>query len=110
MRKNIILIIMTICLIITASLSMSSFLSNAKNENRQTSYKYYKSINIGNGDTLWSIAQMYMDNEHYKSVSEYIDEVKQMNSLSNDDITYGQYLIIPYYGYGDNMLANSFVY
>ena len=98
MRKNILLIILTFCFIITVSLSMNSFLSNAKNENSQASYKYYKSITIENGDTLWSIAQEYMDDSHYGSINEYINEVKQMNTLYNDDITYGQHLIIPYYG------------
>ena len=95
MQKNIILIIMTFCLIITASLSMNSFFSNASDSN--TSYKYYKSITIENGDTLWSIAQEYMDDKYYDSINEYINEIKRMNTLNNDDITYGQHLIVPYY-------------
>lgn len=98
MRKNVLLVIMTICLIVTAAVSMNSFLSNAKEESNPISNKYFKSITIENGDTLWSIAQEYMDDDHYETVNDYINEVKKMNSLSNDDITYGQHLIIPYYG------------
>ena len=60
------------------------------------SYKYYKSIQVENGDTLWSIAQNNMD-EHYSNTSEYVAEVKQMNSLRSDQIFAGNYLIIPYY-------------
>lgn len=97
MRKNALLIIMTFCLIITIAVSMNSFLSNAKEESSPGSYKYFKSITIENGDTLWSIAQKYMDDDHYDTVHDYINEVKKMNALSNDDITYGQHLIIPYY-------------
>lgn len=96
MRKNILIIIMTFSLIITASLSMNGFLSKASGKDG-TSYKYYKSITIENGDTLWSIAQEYMDAEHYDSINEYINEIRRMNALNNDDITYGRHLIVPYY-------------
>lgn len=97
MRKNFLLVMMTICLVAACSISVSSFASNAKDESSTVSYKYYKSITIENGDTLWSIAQEHMDMEHYDSVLDYIKEVKQMNALSGDDITYGQSLVIPYY-------------
>ncbi|MBO5209298.1 MAG: LysM peptidoglycan-binding domain-containing protein [Lachnospiraceae bacterium] len=97
MRKNFLLVVMTVCLVITFSISMNGFLSNAKDDSIETSYKYYKSITIENGDTLWSIAEEYMDAEHYDSVNDYIKEVKQMNTLANDNITYGQCLIVPYY-------------
>lgn len=97
MRKNFLLVMMTICLVAACSISVSSFASNAKDESSTVSYKYYKSITIENGDTLWSIAQEHMDMKHYDSVLDYIKEVKQMNALSGDDITYGQSLVIPYY-------------
>ena len=35
--------------------------------------------------------------DYYDSLNDYIEEVKQMNALANDDITYGQCLIVPYY-------------
>ena len=96
-RKNFLMLVMTVCLVITFSISMNGFLSNAKDDSIETSYKYYKSITIENGDTLWSIAEEYMDAEHYDSVNDYIEEVRQMNTLVNDNITYGQSLIVPYY-------------
>ena len=101
MRKNFLLTIMTICLVITFSLSMNSFLSNAKDSSEPVCYKYYKSITIASNDTLWSIAQEYMDDEHYDSISDYIKEVKQINVLGSNDITYGAHLIVPYYAYED---------
>ena len=97
MRKNFLMIVMTVCLVITFSISMNGLISNAKDDSIETSYKYYKSITIENGDTLWSIAQEHMDAEHYDSVNDYIEEVRQMNTLVNDNITYGQCLIVPYY-------------
>lgn len=99
MRKNIILIIMTICLVITFSLSLNSFLSDAKEDGGKTYNKCYKSITISNDDTLWSIAKEYMDDEHYDSVNDYIKEVKKINELSTNNITYGAHLIVPYYVY-----------
>ena len=54
-------------------------------------------IRASSEDTLWSIAEKYMDNEHYESVNEYIQEVKNVNHLKSDIITYGEHLVIPYY-------------
>ena len=99
LRKNFLLTIMTICFAITFSFSVNSFLSNAKDMSEKISYKYYKSITISNGDSLWSIAQEYIDDEHYDSVKDYINEVKQLNSLKSDYISYGENIIIPYYSY-----------
>ena len=97
MKKNFLILVMTACLVVTCSLSLSGFRSNAKDDSAKTSYKYYKSITVTSHDTLWSIAEEYMDEEHYDSITDYIREVKRMNSLTNDTIHYGQYLIIPYY-------------
>ena len=97
MRKDFLMLVMTICLVITCSISFNSFRSNAKDDSVKTSYKYYKSIVIDNDDTLWSIAEEYMDDEHYDSINAYIQEVKNMNSLTDDEIQYGEHLIIPYY-------------
>lgn len=97
MRKNFLMLIMTVCLVVTCSISLNGFRSNAKDDSVKTSYKYYKSITIDNNDTLWSIAEEYMDEEHYDSINAYINEVKNMNSLTDDEIQYGEHLIIPYY-------------
>ena len=99
MRKNFLLAVMTICLVFTFSFSISSFLSNAKAESSPVAYKYYKSITISNGETLWSIAKENMDAEHYASINDYIKEVKQVNSLRTDSISYGANIIVPYYSY-----------
>ena len=58
--------------------------------------KYYKSIEITDGDTLWSIAKENMS-EEYDSVYAYIEEVMEMNNLESDQIHSGQYLTVAYY-------------
>lgn len=97
MKKNFFILLMTVCLIVFGSISLSGFRTNAKDDSVETSYKYYKSIVIANDDTLWSIAQQYMDEDHYESIYDYINEVKNMNSMTDDVVHYGEHLIIPYY-------------
>ncbi|HIT90594.1 MAG TPA: LysM peptidoglycan-binding domain-containing protein [Candidatus Merdenecus merdavium] len=75
----------------------NGFLSSAKPESGdQTSYKYYTSIQIADGDTLWDIAQNYITDE-YPSVDSYIKEVRQINSMLDSTIQAGDYITVPYY-------------
>lgn len=60
------------------------------------SHKYYKSIEIKSGDTLWNIAEMYVT-EEYDSVDAYVRELKDINGLHTDDIQDSQYLMVAYY-------------
>lgn len=60
------------------------------------SYKYYTSVEVKTGDSLWSIAGTYRTAE-YHDVNEYIREVKEINHLTGDDIHAGAYLTVPYY-------------
>ncbi len=67
--------------------------SFAREVNRQ---KYYKSVSIQYGDTLWEIASQNMSDE-YASVESYVEELKKVNDLASDQISIGQYLTVPYY-------------
>ena len=67
-----------------------------KNDGKQA-YKYYKSITVEAGDTLWHYAQEYGDQHYYEDCNAYIQEVKNINSLQSDQITTGCHLILPYY-------------
>ncbi len=58
-------------------------------------HKYYTSIEIMPGDTLTGYFEEY--GENYKNVDTYVKEVCMINSIDEDDITAGNYLIIPYY-------------
>lgn len=59
-------------------------------------YKTFKSVEIKAGDSLWSIATKFYT-EEYKSIQNYIEVIKESNSLRSDTIHSGCYLIIPYY-------------
>mgnify|MGYP001052396244 CR=1 FL=1 len=95
MRKNTIYGIIIITLFIFAS-GFFITTSMAKEEMSTPTYKYYTSIKIDNGDTLWSIAEKYISNE-YESIYDYIRELKQMNNLSSDNIIAGQNITVAYY-------------
>ena len=58
--------------------------------------KYYTSVYIEEGDTIWGIAKKYMTKE-YRSIRSYVKEIKECNNLYSDDITAGCYLLVPYY-------------
>lgn len=97
MRKNFLLFVMTLCLIVTTSIVISSFRSNAKTDPAKETCRYYKSITVSEHDTLWSIAKTYMDETHYDSVQDYIDDIMHINNLKNDAIYADAHLIVPYY-------------
>jgi len=52
------------------------------------------SVQIEEGDSLWSIASTYYT-EEFSSVSDYVTEIKRMNGLSSDVLYTGSYLVIP---------------
>ncbi len=56
---------------------------------------YYTSIEIGYGDSLWSIAQRYAPALGL-SAEAYIDCLKRMNHLEDDTIHEGRYLTVMY--------------
>ena len=61
-------------------------------------YKYTTMYRVCSGDTLTSIAEQYMDEIHYSSVSEYVSEVRQMNQMYfSDEIKAGELISICYY-------------
>lgn len=80
--------------VIVAGGSISGFAGARREED--THYKYYTSILVEQGDTLWSIAQENMTPE-YERIEEYIGEVRSLNHLCGDYIRAGEYLALPKY-------------
>lgn len=81
-------------LIITISLLINKTVSSASVH--QLAEKCYRSVEIENGDSLWSIARQYYTSD-WKDLESYIEEIKQFNGISNDTIQAGGYLAVPYY-------------
>jgi len=99
LKHHILMFITTVLLISCFSVCFFSFKAKAQSGSEEIAYKYYKSITVENGDTIWDYAEKYADSEYYDSYDCYIKEVIRINSLSDDSIQSGQYIIIPYYSY-----------
>lgn len=82
---------MLACLVLVMSLSIQS---RAGEEHEV--YKYYKSVEVASGDTLWTIADKYMGEGSFDK-RDYIEEVKELNHMYSDDISAGEYLVVPFY-------------
>ena len=81
------------CIIIGGGFYVSSIRSSAG-----SGFKYYTSVTIEYGETLWSLADAYIDYDYYKDKHSYIAEVRSINHLDEDcSIMAGQILILPYF-------------
>ncbi len=86
----------SILLVVSLSLSCFSIWSQAQNKQETSLYKYYTSIEVQYGDTLWGIASRYCDSP-YEDYNAYIKEVMLINRMDGPNITAGSYLILPYH-------------
>lgn len=74
----------------------SAFISVKAKGSDTTGCKYFTTIQVEEGDSLWSIADSYCSSD-YTDYNEYIDEVKSINNMDDDNIKKGSYLVVPYY-------------
>lgn len=96
-RNKIVLTIITVVLVLTAVLSVQSLTSQAHDENMEVTYKYFTSHEVVQGDSLWSIAEEYIDYTYYADIQEYVEELIDINNLPGDEILLGQCIVVPYF-------------
>lgn len=97
-RRNIFMIVAGISLILILTFLHKSVVTSASDLSSKTYCKYYESIMIEEGDTLWSYAKEYSDDLHYDSNLDYIEEVCFINHLDvNNSLVAGNYIVVPYY-------------
>lgn len=95
-EKRILFVTITLIFILLAAWGISSLEDSSSAKASVESYKYYTSIQVKQGDSLWSIAGNYISAD-YTDMNDYIDEIKDLNHLSSDAIHAGEYLLVPYY-------------
>lgn len=95
LRRRCFLVFLTAALVLILAVSYHAILSEATSD-KTISYKYYTSIEIAWGETLWSLAEEYAG-EEYASTDDYVYEVMEINHLREETLTAGQYLVVPYY-------------
>ncbi len=87
------LFLILVCVLVGSSIF---FVGRSEAADDNNPYKYYTSLEVEYGDTLWGIASSYRTEEYY-NLQDYIEEIKALNGLQSDMIQSGQFLIIPYY-------------
>lgn len=98
-KRRMVLLLATLLLITVGTILFGSCFSSLAKDNVSAAnqeYKYYTSIEIQEGDSLWSIAEQYKS-EHYESTQAYIDELVVLNDLRTETIHEGQHLMVVYY-------------
>lgn len=58
--------------------------------------RYYTSIRLKPGDNLWNIANRYAEGSEF-TIAEYVEELKRMNNLRDEQVHSGEYLTIVYF-------------
>lgn len=96
-QKMFMIFCLTIIIMFVIGMGFGTLLTRAEEPNRSPAYKYYANIEIKSGDTLWEIADEYMDTVYYADRTEYMDEIMVLNGMVSDHLVIGQKLIVPYY-------------
>lgn len=95
MKKLFFLLVLTV--MVGSSFFGHNLMSAMAEEQMSPDYhKYYTSIEIREGDSLWAIAERYGSHSG-KTTDEYIKELKTINRLGEDVIHTGNYLTVAYY-------------
>ena len=90
------ILVFSFCLLAALSISLGVSVKAEDHTDPDVTYKYFKSIRVESGDTLWSIAQEYCS-EEYPSLDYYMKELVSMNHLDNEYIQAGQFITVPYH-------------
>ncbi|MCL2051896.1 MAG: LysM peptidoglycan-binding domain-containing protein [Lachnospiraceae bacterium] len=96
LQRNKTLFVIALLLVIFFSVTYGRIFAYAGTKSNEQVFKYYTSIEVKYGETLWSIAEQNMSG-HYPDIYAYIKEVKKINHLPDDDLRAGQYIVIPYF-------------
>lgn len=96
LKKGFMVLIVVFIMLLSGFFGRSLMYVMAEDKAGSSPEKYYTSIHLEEGDTLWSIAQTYCADSD-ESVEEYVRELRQINSLSDDHIDAGHYLTVRYY-------------
>lgn len=93
--RRIVVVILMILAFCSGFLGHTLVSAHAKEQAQPQLNRYYTSIQLQHGDSLWSIAGRYMEGSGYTQ-KEYMRELVRMNGLMTDQIHSGEYLTVMY--------------
>ena len=99
LRRRIItfVVMMSVILFLGMFITMS-FMSDASASKDHMKYRYYSSVTVTSGDSVWSIAEEHMDPLHYRNIESFVNDIARVNRISSDArLVSGTNLIVPYY-------------
>ena len=95
-KNRVVFNLVAIIVLVAAIMCSVGFVVSAKSDKSSSDINtYYQSVRVESGDTLWSIATEYCPDT--QEISDYIDEIKSINSIKNDTIKAGDYIIVSIY-------------
>ncbi len=102
-RNCILLTVVVIILLAGLGVMLFGMKASAAEEPVVPKQKCFTSVMIGCGESLYDIAERYMDDAYYDDLEDYVDEVCSINHLdrlnwaSSKALNAGNYIIVPYY-------------
>ena len=91
-------IMVAVILLITVIFGALLFTNIASANSCRPVYTYYTSYEIQSGDSLWTIADQFMGPD-YTDKQDFINNIKRINHLGDDNITEGKFIVIEYSSY-----------
>lgn len=85
------------CIMLVSFVLGSVIVKGQSKRHASASDTYFTNITVDEGDTLWSIAQANIDYDYYDSIYDYMEQLKDINNLTTDDINAGDNMIVIYY-------------
>ena len=92
-------VIVLVCVLVIFAVILigNSIITFAGSRAEQPVHKYYTSVQLQKGDSLWSLADQYAASDR-TSRAQFIDEVCELNGISEDNTLHsGEYLVVSYY-------------
>ncbi len=88
---------MILCSMLLLVVMVSVMTTNASDDIADPRVKYYTSVKVEEGDSLWELSERFMSDE-YGDRFAYVREVQQLNHLSDGQTLHeGAFLVFPYY-------------
>ena len=73
-------------------------ISDASTQGTPEGYKYYTTVCVRPGESLWQIAARNSESAYYASTADYMNEIMAINHVDADTVVdAGSVLIIPYH-------------